>query len=292
MFLKGKKKFWAIILFSAPGLIIYFVLVLIPVIKGFALSTYRWTSLTKKFFVGFDNYAVVLSDAVFQKSFINSLIFMVASSVSQLILGFILGYLLYLQVRKYKIYKTIFFIPAVLSTTAVGFIGNYILSPAFGLVKPAMKALGLSQYYSAPLANASLALMFIVIAQLWAHLGVQIMMFNSAFMSNSQEVIEMSLIDGATGIKQIRYMVIPLAMEVIKVIVVLQVIGSLKAFDLIFVMTRGGPNHATEVLPMNMFLTAFESFKFGEGSVVGVIIFLLSIGITIGLKKVLKTDNN
>jgi len=290
LFLKGIKKFSVIVLFSLPALILYFILLLLPIIKGFVLSTYKWTTLTKYHFVGFDNYIKVIRDSVFQKSFVNSLIFMVGSSALQIVLGFVLGYMLYLQVRKYKLFKTVLFIPTVLSTTAVGFIWNYLLSPAFGLVKPTMELLGLGRYYSAPLANVNIALLFTIIAQVWSHLGVPIMMFNSAFMSNSQEVIEMSLIDGATGFKQIIYMVIPLAMDIIKVIVVLQVIGALRAFDLIFVMTRGGPNHATEVLPMNMFLTAFESFKFGEGNVVGVIIFFMSMVITVGLRKILHTD--
>jgi raffinose/stachyose/melibiose transport system permease protein len=101
------------------------------------------------------------------------------------------------------------------------------------------------------------------------------------------EVLESASVDGASGWRMQVYMIIPLSWEIIKTVIILQIIGALRSFDLIFVMTTGGPNHATEVLPMHLFVNAFQNFELGKGSVVAVIIFVLAMGITMSLRKVM-----
>lgn len=117
------------------------------------------------------------------------------------------------------------------------------------------------------------------------------MLFNSGFMSMPEEVLGGDAIDGATGWKKIIYMVVPLSWDVVKVIVILQVIGILRAFDLVYVMTGGGPNHATEVLTLNMFSNAFENFNLGYGSVVSVVIFLFAFLLTAVLRKAMYKES-
>lgn len=280
----------AVAVFLVPGLLYYTLLVLSPVAQGLILSFFRWVSLERRVFVGIDNYLSVFRDRIFWRSVQASLIFMAVTTLIQVIFGFLLGYFLYLQFRFYRTFKTIFFIPVVLNTVAVGFIWGYIYSPAFGLLKPAMEALGLGRYYLPPLAHSSTALMAVIIAHVWHSLGIQIMLFYSGFMNMPQDVIEMASIDGASGFKMIRYMIIPLAWEISKTVIILQIIGALRVFDLVFVMTGGGPNHSTELLPLNMFVYAFENFNFGNGSVVAVIIFALCMGFTLGLRRVMRRD--
>jgi len=286
----NRSRNLAIAAFLVPGLVYYSLLVLSPVSQGLVLSTFRWVSLEKRVFVGFDNYLSVFRDGIFWKSFWISLVFMVVTTALQVVLGFALGYFLYLQLRFYRLFKIIFFIPVVLNTVAVGFIWSYIYSPAFGLLKPLMEALGIGKYYLPPLAQSSTALVSVIVAHVWNTLGIQIMLFNAGFMNMPQDVIEMASIEGASGLKMIRYMVIPLAWEITKTVIILQVIASLRVFDLVFVMTGGGPNHATELLPLNMFVYAFENFNFGNGSVVAVIIFTLCMAFTLGLRGMMKRD--
>jgi len=274
-----------------PGLAYYVFLLLNPLLQGVVLSFYRWPTLTRKVFGGFSNYTDVFENTLFWKSLKNSLTFMAVTTVLQVTIGYILGYLVYMQLRFHRLFKTIFFLPNVLLSVAVGFVWGYIFSPSIGILKPLMTALGLGQYYISPLAVPNLALSAIIIAQVWSQVGIQIILFNSGFMGLNEEVLESASIDGASGLRMHFSMIIPLSMPVLKTVIILQIVGALRSFDLIWVMTMGGPNHATEVLPLHLFVNAFSYFKLGYGSVIGVIIFVLAISIT-GLIRLFMRDDN
>ena len=286
-----KQNIGSIILFLLPGLLVYTYFVIYPIIDSAILSTYDWTTLANKTFVGFDNYVSTFQSDLFWKSMKNSMIFMVCTVALQVVIGFFLGYLVYLQLRGYQFFKVIYFIPNILPSVAVGFIWSRIFSPSMGILKPLMTAMGLGQYYVSPLAEPSLALAAIILAQVWNQVGVQIILFNSGFMGIPNEVIESASLDGAKGWKMIRYMVIPMSYETIKMVIILQLTGALRAFDLVYTMTKGGPNHATEVLPMHLFVEAFQNFNYGIGSVVAVVIFVLSMLITVIMRKVMARDS-
>jgi len=274
-----------------PGLIYYLVLLLYPLAQGVILSFYRWPTLTRKVFGGFSNYIDVFGNSLFWRSLKNSLLFMVFTTVLQVSIGYILGYLVYMQLKFHRFFKTIFFMPNVLTTVAVGFVWGYIFSPSIGILKPLMTAVGLGEYYISPLAVPNMALAAIIIAQVWNQVGIQIVLFNSGFMGLNEEVLESASIDGASGLRMHFSMIIPLSMPVLKTVIILQIVGALRSFDLIWVMTMGGPNHATEVLPLHLFVNAFSYFKLGYGSVIGVIIFILAIGITGLLRLAMRHDN-
>ncbi len=280
----------AIALFLLPGGLVYVLLVVNPLVQAFILATYRWRTLSSRVYVGFENFVTVFNDNLFWMSMKNSLIFMVGTTVLQVLLGFILGYFLYLQLKGYRFFKTVYFIPVVLATVAVGFVWGYIYSPGFGLLKPAMEFLGMGDRYKSPLAEPGMALAALIIAQVWHFFGIQVMMFNAGFMNMPQDVIEMASIDGASGLKMIWHMVLPLAWEITKTVVILQMIGALRSFDLIFIMTTGGPNHATEVLPMHMFVHAFQNFNIGLGAVVAVVIFVVAMSLTMIMRAIMQRE--
>ncbi len=285
-----KKDIVILSLFVLPGLVYYLVLLMYPLAQGVILSLYKWPTLSTKVFAGFDNYIDVFNTPLFWKSLKNSLIFMFSTTVLQVTLGYILGYMVYMQLRGHRFFKTILFMPNVLTTVAVGFVWGYIFSPSIGILKPLMTAVGLGKFYMSPLADPKLALIAIIIAQVWNQVGVQIILFNSGFMGLSEEVLESASIDGASGLRMHMSMIIPLSWPVIQTIIVLQIVGSLRSFDLVWAMTMGGPNHATEVLPLHLFVNAFSYFKLGYGSVIGVIIFTLSIGFTVLIRKLMQRD--
>jgi raffinose/stachyose/melibiose transport system permease protein len=210
---------------------------------------------------------------------------MLGTTVLQVTIGFLFGYFLYLQLKGYRFFKTVYFVPVVMATIAVGAIWGTIYSPTFSAFKPIVEAFGGT--YQSPLAQPGSALWAIIIAHTWHYAGIQIMLFHAGFMNMPQDVIEMASIDGASGLKMIYHMILPLAWEITKAVIILQVIGSLRAFDLVFVMTKGGPNNATAVLPMHMFMRAFENFQIGLGSVVAVVIFVLAMGLTVLLRKIM-----
>ena len=286
-----KKNIGYILLFLVPGLLVYSYFVVYPIFDSAVLSTYRWTTLADKTFVGLGNYRKAFGSSLFWKSMKNSMIFMVGTTVLQVVIGFFLGYLVYLQLRGYQFFKVIYFIPNILPSVAVGFIWSRIFSPSMGILKPLMAAMGLGKYYISPLADPGLALAAIIMAHVWNQTGIQIILFNSGFMGIPEEVLESASIDGATGWKMIYHMIIPMSQESIKMVIILQLTGALRAFDLIYIMTGGGPNHATEVLPMHLFVEAFKNFDYGVGSVVAVVIFVLSMTITAVMRKIMAGDS-
>lgn len=286
---KGQRR--TIVLFLVPGLLVYGFLVLYPLVQGFALSTERWVTIVRRVPVGLDNYRRLFSNPLFWNSVRLTLRFMVGTTALQVVVGFILGYFLYKQMRGYRFYKTLFYIPVVLMTVAVGFIWNNMLSPSFGLLKPFMTAIGLGEQYFPPLADPEMAINTVILVEAWRVVGIQIMMFYAGFMNMPQEVLEMATIEGAHGFKMIWYMVIPLVWDITKMVIILQVTSSLRAFDLVYVMTKGGPNHATELLPMHMFVHAFENFNIGMGSAVAVCIFILSMGLTLVLRGLMRRES-
>lgn len=262
---------------------------LIQVAQGFELSLFRWKSIVTKFFVGFDNYIWLFKSDVFWKSLGLTMLYMLVTTVASIVIGFTLGYFIYLNLRGRGFFRTVFFIPTVLASVAVGYIWKYIYSPSIGIGGQLMSLLGFDPL-AGPLSEGSTAIWAVMIVHVWANVGVQVMMFNAGFNGISEDVLEYATLDGCVGWKMVYHMMIPMSWDVVKMIIILQVIGSLRAFDLIFVMTGGGPNHATEILPMSMYTQAFVNLKFGEGSAIAVVIFVLCMGLTMLLRKILKKE--
>lgn len=278
-----------ILLLLLPGMGLYLWLVLNPVLQSLVLSTYKWDTLSTKHFVGLANYKSVFASSLFWQSLRNSLIFMVTTTVFQVLIGFTLGYFVYLQMKGYRLYKTIFFLPTILPSVAVGFIWDHIYSTSMGMFKPLIEAMGM--VYHNPLASSKTAIVAVILAQIWASCGVQVIIFHSGFMHMPSDIIESAMLDGCSGFKLIRHAVIPLSWDITKMVIILQIVGSLRAFDLVYVMTGGGPVHATEVLPLHLFVNAFMNFNLGYGNVIAVIIFLLAMSMTLIMRRIMYRDS-
>ena len=194
-----KKSRLTIILFILPALIVYLMWVIYPIISAIWMSMQKSDTLHSSHFVGIENYISVFKARLFWKSMKISFIFIIFTTIFQVILGFFYGYLVYLQPRGYRIYKILLFVPNVLPSVATGFIWSYIYSPSMGILKPFMEAIGLGQYYISPIADPKLALGAVIFAQIWCGLGVQVILLNSGFMNIPSEVIEIARLDGATG---------------------------------------------------------------------------------------------
>ena len=163
-----KKSKLTVILFVLPALIVYLIWVIYPIINAMWMSMLKSDTLHSSHFVGFENYISVFKSTLFWKSMRISLIFIVLTTTFQVILGFLYGYLVYLQPKGYRIYKILLFVPNVLPSVATGFIWSYIYSPSMGILKPLMEAIGLGQYYISPIADPKLALVAVVFAQIWS----------------------------------------------------------------------------------------------------------------------------
>lgn len=286
---KSNKKI--VLMFIIPALVVYLWWVIYPIFGSVWMSFQKTETLHSSHFAGLENYRSVFESALFWKAFRISLIFIVLTTLLQVVLGFTYGYLVYLQPKGYRFYKTMLFLPTILPSVATGFVWCYIFSPSMGVLKPLMKAIGLGRYYMSPIADPNMALYAVIFAQVWAAMGTQVILFNSGFMGISNEVIESARLDGADGWKIIKTMIIPLSWDVIKMVIILQTIGALRSFDLIYVMTAGGPNHSTEVMPMHLFVNAFQNFNLGYGNVVAVVLFVMAMCLTVGMRKLMARDS-
>jgi ABC-type sugar transport system permease subunit len=278
----------ALSLLVLPGLLLYGSLVLYPTARAFYLSLFQWQGLSAKTFVGLANYQYLFDSRIFRSSLLTTLNYMLVNVPVQICSAYVLAYLLYTGVKGLRFFRFLFFLPCVLLSVAVGYIFDLLLNPWFGLLRPIATLLGVQ--FASPLGTPALALYAVIFVDWWQWLGYKIMLFFAGFQNMSPEVLEAAAIDGASATNTFFRVVIPLSWETLAMVTIMLVIGSLRVFDLIFIMTQGGPNHATEVLTLHMFITAFEKLNFGAGSAIAVVLFIISLTITIVVRTALRRE--
>lgn len=286
--MNARKRHIALSLFVLPGLLLYCGLVLYPTMRAFYLSLFHWQGLSTKTFAGLANYQYLMDSRIFRSSLLTTLNYMIVNVPVQISTAYVLAYLLYTGVKGLRFFRFLFFLPCVLLSVAVGYVFDLLLNPWFGLLRPVGAFLGMQ--YVSPLGTPALALYAVIFVDWWQWLGYKIMLFFAGFQNMSPEVLEAAAIDGASATNTFFRIVIPLSWETLAMVTIMLVIGSLRVFDLIFIMTQGGPNHATEVLTLHMFITAFEKLNFGAGSAIAVVLFVVSLGITMVVRTVLRRE--
>ncbi|MHB8066014.1 MAG: carbohydrate ABC transporter permease, partial [Ruminiclostridium sp.] len=194
--------------------------------------------------------------------------------------------------RKYiygkKFFKTVFFIPNIISGVAIGLLWIFILHPNFGMVNSFLRLVGLGSFTHTWLAEKDTALICVVAAVCWQYIGYHMIIFLCAMEDISDSIIEAAAIDGATPFKLFWNIILPIIVPIVKIDAVLIATGSLRMFDMIFIMTEGGPNHATEVIATHMYTRSFKGMQFGYGSSMSVILMILCVAVTVLLNKAFK----
>ena len=283
-----KHKGLIIFSFLLPGLLLYVGLMLVPSFEAFVLSLFKWNSFRTRLFVGLANYQWLFQDRIFRRSLFDTVEYMVVNVPLQVVTAYILAYLLYLRLTGYRVFRFVFFVPVVLLTVGVGIFADTVFSPWFGPFGKLFHFLGLT--YNDPLANSKTAIFFVILVDWWKWLGTKIMLFYAGFQNISEEVIEAAKLDGASGARLLFNIIVPLSWEILTMVIVLMIIGSLKVFDMLFVMTQGGPNHSTEVLTIYLYNTAFSQQNFGGASSVAVVLFVVIIFITMLMRRLFQRD--
>lgn len=290
-----KKKFSShltIILFLAPALILFAMFILYPVCNTIYLSFHSWKGIygSPVNFVGMKNYAQVLSNEEFWRSLLNSVFFMIGGFVVLMPLSFGLALLITSKLRGTKIMKTSYFMPVMLSTTAVALMWVYMLNPSYGVVNQLLRSIGLEKLCKDWLSTPVLNIWCIILVNEWMYAGYNMLIFAAGLVSIPSDVYEAAKLDGCTGWKKLRYISIPLSKESFKIFSILCVTGCLKAFDLVWAMTKGGPNHTSEVPASLLYNEAFTFKFFGKSSAIGVLLLVLGISISILVNTVLKRE--
>lgn len=286
---KKRKDTFIIILFLAPALIIFFGLIIYPVLNTIYLSFFSWKGIfgSPLKFVGLNNFINVLKSPSFFKALLNSFYFMIGGFLILMPLSFILALLITSKLRGTKLMKTSFFMPIMLSGTAIALMWVYILNPTYGALNVILKAVGLDFLAKEWLSTPTLNIWSIVLVNEWTYAGYNMLIFAAGLIAIPNSIYESAELDGCTGIKKLIYISIPLSKESFKIFSILCITGCLKVFDLVWAMTKGGPNRTSEVPATLLYNEAFTFKSFGTSSAIGVILLLLGIILSFLLTKTL-----
>ncbi|MFO7320253.1 MAG: sugar ABC transporter permease [Chloroflexota bacterium] len=253
-----------------------------PIINSFELSLYQWNGISPtRDYIGLNNWTRLISDRVFWKAFGNNLIVVVLSIAVQMPLALLLAIMLErttnLVVARFL--KTVYFFPMLMSSVAIGILFKYIYDPSFGPLSQALKALGLASLNRQWLGDPGIVLYSIIAVICWQYIPFYMILFLAALTGIPEDLRDAARIDGANEGQYYRYIAVPIISGTLRTAVVLSLIGSLKYFDLIWVMSEGGPNNASELMATYMYKKAFPSFEMGYGSTVASALFLIVMGV-------------
>jgi len=275
------RRKWIILLSIVP-LTIYTIIVIIPLISSFYYSFTDWNGFRQDYtWVGFDNFAKVFRDDLFIGAIKNTLIWMTAAIILPVSGGLTLALLLHEGIWGANFYKSLFYLPICLSLAVIGQVWIWIYQPNWGLINTVLRAMHLEHLTLAWLANTKTALLSVIIAWSWQQVGLAMVIFLAGLTSIPSELTEAAEIDGASYLQSLRYVVIPLLSPATIVVIALSIINSLKSFDVVYMMTRGGPFHTTDTLAMFMYNESFKKYYMGYGSAIAVVLFLIAMVIIV-----------
>lgn len=275
---------WEPWLFSAPALIVYVCIVLVPVVWSIVYSVFDWNGISAMKFVGLQNYSRMFGDEVFKTSFFNNLFFMAVGTIYQVFTGLIMAIILTNITKGNNILRVIYFIPCIISSMAICKIFEKLLSvEPQGVLAAIMEGMGMEPI--ALLSESKWALLVVTLVDGYKFCGLYMMIFYSAFMAISNDVVEAAYIDGCTWGQQYRYIKLPMIKNIFFVVLVIVINGTLKSFDVSYILTNGGPGSASELVATYTYKTAFSSIQFGYGSALSVFLLVESL-VTVGIIRI------
>lgn len=278
--IRSNKKTVAI--FILPAVCCYLSIAAFPLLCSAALSFFNWDVAGLNQFVGLKNYIQLFTtDRIFQKAVIHTFAATALCLAIQVPCAVFLAYLLTRLKRGRNFFKVAFFIPNMISTSAIGILWIFILHPEFGLINAILRALGMERFTHVWLGESDTALLCVILAASWQYIGYHMIIYLCAMQNISSSILESARIDGATSWQVFGKITFPLIAPILKIDMVLVATGSLRIFDMVFVMTGGGPNHASEVIASHMYTRSFKGMQFGYGSAMSVILMILCIAVTV-----------
>jgi multiple sugar transport system permease protein len=268
-------------LFLLPTMLGIFIFTAGPVFVSFGLSLFRWNIFKPPDFIGLDNFERLARDVQFRTSFGNTLEFVVLAVSIQLALGLFLALSVYRLMSKLQRYyfRTAFFLPILLSGTAVSVVLGYMFHTEFGAVNYYLGLLGLPRIPW--MTSSDWVILTVVLASVWRNLGFTFVAFLGGLANISTEVLEAADVDGAQGWRRLYHITIPLLSPTILFATVTGVVGALQVFEEPYIMTRGGPGDASRTAVMVMFEAAFKNIEFGYGAAMAVVLFLVILAVTV-----------
>ena len=278
----GEKK-WKGWLYVLPGLLVYLVFTFIPILETVRTSFYRWDGFSsEKIFVGLENYARLFTDNDFLRAFSHNLVFIIFYCLIPILIGLALASLLGRgKLPGMNFFRTVLFLPQVISMVVVGVIWRWIFNPTFGPLNLALNALGLQQLTRAWLGDFTLALPAVGSIATWVEYGFCMILFLAGMQRIPEEYYEASSLDGASRFQQLIHITIPSLRPEIGVAMITTIIAALRVFDLVYVTTRGGPGNATLVTGIVIYRAAFLQNQTGYAAALATVLMLIILAISL-----------
>ncbi len=262
-------------LFILPALVGTLIFIIIPVICSFALSFSKWDLLSPIEFVGLENYRLLFKEPLFYKILINTVVFAISTSVFGVIIPLILACILNSKIRGSEFFKTAYFLPFITPMIVVGVIWEWIFDPNIGFINYILN-IHINWLY-----DSNFAMPALIIVSVWKLIGYNMIIFLGALSAISQNMFEAAKIDGANPIQTFIYVTVPLLSPSIFFVVIITAISSFQVFDLIYLMTQGGPLDSTNVLVYSIYKNAFEYFNVGKASAIAYVLFFIILVLTL-----------
>ena len=265
-------------LFLLPALILYALFMLYPFVESIYLSLTDWNGVNPdKHFIGLRNYVEMLGDSLVWTSLGHNLIWVVIGTIAPIALGLFLAVLVSSKPRGFTLFRTVYFLPHILSPVIIGIIWGWIYNPLFGLLNTVLGAIGLSSLQRGWLGEPGLALYAVLAAAIWATVGFTFVIFLAGLQNVSVDLLEAAQLDGANAWQRFWNVTVPQLANVLTVVTTLILIGGFNVFDIVFIMTGGGPANSTELIATYTYKEAFTQNRVGYGAALAMLMTVISL---------------
>lgn len=284
----------AVFLFMTPAAVLFLVIIIAPIVMSGYYSVLEWDGMSKGTFVGLQNYAELFSSNSigFQLALKNAFLLAILSTIVTLPISLLLALVLGNGIKGARFFVSALFVPSLISSVVIGQLWSKIYNPDYGILNMVLQNIGLEELTRTWLGDPDTALIAVYIVMLWQYMGYHMLLLYAGVKTVSPELREAARIDGASEWQVAKFVSIPMIKSVIRICVIFSVVGSFKAFDLIYVLTNGGPAHASEVPSTLMINMIFGRNRYGSGSAIAVFIIFLCFFFAILIKKVFKVEED
>lgn len=260
------------VLLILPAAVLFSVVILWSAVDSLWISLHDWDGFSPMVWIGFGNYVELFSDPQFYVSLKNNLIWLVMFMAAPP-LGLAIALLVNQKIRGMRLMKSLFFIPLVLASVAVGVVFTWVYTPQIGLLAVVFSAFGATA--PAVLSDEHFVTFAIVIAALWPQIAFCMVLYLAGLNNLSEELIGAGRVDGARGWNMLRHIVLPQLTQVTFIAIAVTVVGALRSFDMVSVMTQGGPFGSSDVLAYQMYEQSIFSYRFGYGAAIASVLFVI-----------------
>lgn len=272
--LLNNQKFaaWLFVLPAFAGILVF---IIIPVICSFGLSFAKWDLINPVVFAGLDNYREIFTEPLFFRILVNTVVFAVSTSVLGVIIPLILACILNSKIRGSEFFKTAYFLPFITPMIVIGIVWEWIFDPNIGLLANVLN-IHINWLY-----DPNWAMPALIIVSVWKLIGYNMIIFLASLAGISNSMFEAAKIDGANHFQTFKNVTVPLMAPSIFFVIIITAVSSFQIFDLIYIMTQGGPLDSTNVMVYAIYKNAFEYFNIGKASAIAYVLFFIILGLTL-----------